>query len=527
MSSKIPRFPYEALSKEDLEELLCRCGYPNPCECPLEEKEEELVTCHAKIPRRLFKGPAPPPLLANGLSTPSKGDHGFQISADGSIKRIKDKVTNESPPFYDVTVNDFTTFYQGCKWSKRTFQRSTKLQEVYPSPADYDIFKKPFTDFEICAENFRSYKRKTTKQLRFIEMVQQRNILENLPGPANYNVKSPKFHELQHLGPKARRFSFEKNDEAPGPANYWIRRDFDLAEIPEQPCHARLPEPSCFGVKDTRFKPLKEVGPSPATYSPSYKPCQFMKCSKAPFNNSAIRFKEEMLSETDEKDETTVENENGKMKKPCIVPTWQLKSKTRRFEQLKKKPCEPSPADLPQPTTNIERSRHLQFIAPFFSSEGRFQPWFDWMPVFGKVKTPGPCTYALEKPKCYPAVPHGPLSRAPRFHSHARDTPAPNEYNVGRGIETILATHNHRLKNNIENKHKFIWDPPVEPKQLSFEERITLLIHKSIALLEIGDVPGEKFSKLITNKSSGILEKRNSNKMLRSIVHGQKIVHYY
>lgn len=531
MTSKRPRFPYEAFSKEDLEALLCRCGIQNPCECPTEDAEEPTVICQGRVPRRLFKGPPPKSIIAGGLSAPSKRDHGFEVYSDGSQRRLLDQINDESPPFYDATVHESTEFYHGCKWSHWTSKRSSKSLEVRPGPADYNFDRQP-TDFEMCAENFRLYRRQTSKQLRFIEMVQQRNIIEGRPGPATYTPMLPQGYDNgQCIGPKAKRFIISTKEIRPGPADHFIKRAFDLPEPPEKLCHAILPEPSFFGIKAQRFKPRREEGASPATYSPNYNRCHFMHCSTAPFGSSTARFKEVPINEDDEdieviaEDEPQKKSEEGIKKETCPSPSWEFKSKTIRIKPLEKKINEPSPADLPQSRIKVHRLRRLQYIAPFFTSEGRFEPWNDWMPVFGRVKTPGPCYYCLEKPKCYPAVKSGPLYRVPRFSQNTNDYPAPNRYQHGGGIETILATHNQRLKENIENQHKFKWVPPVEPKQLSYEEQEAMLLSKSIALLET-DIFNDKTTD--TKSSSPINSPRNDlpqSKKLRCHVYGSQMPH--
>lgn len=491
MMSKRPRFPYEALSKEDLEDILCRCGVQNVCECASEEIEPAFI-CQGKVPRRLFKGHPPRSSMGEGLSSPSKRDHGFKVNTDGSQKRITSKVSDESPPFYDIRVDESSAFYQGCKWSQRTSKRSSKEQEHSPGPAAYTL-ERERTQAEVCDEAVRAYKRKRSKQLRFIEMMQQRNILEGFPGPASYspNLPAGAGSNMQFLGPKADRFPVT-TEQRPGPADHWIHRDFDLPIPPWEPCHAKLPEPSFFGVKANRFKSRKEEGASSATYNPGGKECLIKHCSTAPFGSSTVRFKQEPIKEEEDcvkmvSEEEPMKRDSVKDINVCQMPTWEFRSKTIRMKPLEKKWNEQSPADWPQQNYKVNRLRQFQYTAPFFSSEGRFQPWNDWMPVFGKYETPGPCYYNLEKPKCYPAVCRGPLVRACRFPSATFDTPAPNEYQVGGGVETVLATHNQKLKVNMENQHKFIWEAPVESKTLSFNEQETALLNKSIALLD-GDI---------------------------------------
>lgn len=481
MLSKKPRFPYEAFGAEDLEEILCKCGIQTPCECPTGDYIAEDVVCQGKVTRRLYKGPAPRSHLGDeGLSTPSRNDKGFIITSDGTQHRIRDEIKEESPPFYDATVNESTAFYQGCKWSNRT-ARDFKRIEVRPGPADYFIERDPTRD-EICGEKVRALKRKTSKQLRFIEMVQRRNILENLPSPATYRPRLPKCTDLQFLGSKAERFpnSKLKYDISPGPAHYLLRRDFDAIEPPEILCHAKLPEPACFSMKGKRFKIQREEGPSPATYKINFKIGNFVNCRTAPFGCSARRFKQEIIEESN--DDEIVEPLNKE--KLCILPTWEFKSKTIRMKPLIKKHDEPSPADYLPKRNSIEKSAQLKPRIPFDSSEGRLEPWYSWTPVHGMLKTPGPGYYCLEKPRCFPAFKRGPLYRAKRFPNIYHKAPPPNAYKVCNGIETILATHNQKLKDNIENQHKFIWEQPNLKDVLSFEERENIILKRCISLLD-------------------------------------------
>lgn len=525
LKSRCPRFPYESFSKEDLEALLCRCGVQSECVCQAEDEETPEVLCQAKVRKRIFIGLAPKSTLGEGLSAPSKRDHGFEVQPDGRKKRLLDRVSDESPPFYDAKVYYSTDFYHGCKWSKWTSQRSMKSLEKWPGPADY-CYVKQTTEYENCAEKFREYRRMNSKQLRFIEMVQMQNLLEGRPGPGSYSPELPKGTDIKVLGPKAERFQSSSIEQLPGPADHWVKRAFDLPEPPNVSCHAKLPEPSFFGVKAIRFKPRHEEGPSPASYNSIYRPCHFLHCPTAPFGSSSARFKEAPEIEDDD-EELIAEDEPQKVennsKAPCPTPTWEFKSKTIRIKPLKTILNEPSPADLPQSRTKVYRSSQLQFLAPFCSSDGRFQPWNDWMPVHGRVKTPGPCYYEWDKPKCYPAVARGPLQRSPRFPENQNSNPSPNKYKLGGGVESVLATHNQKLKENMEKQHKFKWEPPIEPRHLSFEEQETLLLKKSIALLD-SNINEDKTEKS-PSKSSSSNEEMQKTKLLRCFVYGQETPH--
>ncbi|XP_038216631.1 uncharacterized protein LOC119835723 [Zerene cesonia] len=516
MMSKIPRFSYEKSDLSKLEDLLCACKDPNICECEDEDKSsQEGIICQSRRPRVLFKGAPPRSQVEDGISAPSKRDHGFAILPDGSKKRIFIMPDKECPPFYNTNINESTAFYRGCKWSRWTSKISKTCTDTTPGPAQYILEHEP-TFNEICAERVRAFKRKTSKQLRFIEMVQRRNVIENLPGPSSYSPVLPKSTDLNFLGPKAARFTTSQFNICPGPAQYWVKRDFDKPEAPKKICQAILPAPAPFGVKAVRLKPLKEEGPSPASYNPAYKPCNFIRCTKAPFLISTERFKEKEPEESD--DEIVIDNESltdtkeKQDSKP--TPTWQFKSIVPRMKPLTK--AGPKPVAISSSNVRIKRFMKLQRAAPFFSSEGRFRPWYNWIPIHAKEKTPGPAYYDLTPPECYPAVSRGPLFRSPRFRSYYQQTPAPNEYKVVIGIENILHTHNQHLKENLQKKHKFQWQPTRKPRPLNNEEKETVLLRESIALLNTIDVTDSKSSNYVHAKHLG----HENKKTLRCFADG-------
>ncbi|XP_026333092.1 uncharacterized protein LOC113240061 [Hyposmocoma kahamanoa] len=493
LMAKCPRFPYKAFSKKDLEEILCRCGLDNPCECHTGEEEEEIV-CQGKVRRRLYIGPPPHSSLAGGISCPSRNDRGFDVMPDGSMRRSLNVVKEASPPFYDTRVNESTAFYQGCKWSKWTSQRSMKSLEVLPGPAHYHIEREIAAE-EKCYEIIREYRRKTSKLVRSMEN-------RRGPGPSDYSPQLPKRPELKYLGPKAKRFLSSKYDVRPSPARYSIKRDFDPPNIPFNPRYSTLPLPSPagFGSKDTRLKYRVSCGPSPADYNANVKLCRILYCGShnAPFNCSAKRFQDtEIGYEYDDEGEDSKSQSDDDDHPPILLKprecpqlTCQFRSNTSRFKPLYKKLHEPSPADLGLDLlskNHKEKSVMLQMVAPFTSSQGRFRRWHNWMPVHNVYGTPGPGYYNWDKPKCYPAVRCGPLFRTQRFNEKGDAMPAPNEYKVGGGVDDVLVTYNRRLLDNIKKQHKFHWELPVEPRQLDYKERELALLDKAIANLSTSD----------------------------------------
>ncbi|XP_052746734.1 uncharacterized protein LOC112048462 [Bicyclus anynana] len=229
LMSNVPRFSYDLLSKEDIERILCQCGEDNPCQCFTEE-----VICQGKVKKKLFKGITP------------------KSTISAFLNRNKINKKQDSPPFYDARALESTAFYHGCKWSKWS-QRDKKMADVTPGPASYTIESEPRYE-TLCAEKLRSSRRKHSKQYRFIEMVQRRNLTEKRPGPADYSPNSPRGTDMKCLGDKAVRFVSGKYDIKPGPTAYYIKRDFDKLEPPEKFSRTKLPSPSFFGVKAERFK---------------------------------------------------------------------------------------------------------------------------------------------------------------------------------------------------------------------------------------------------------------------------------
>lgn len=527
MLSKQPRFPYDPFSAEDLEEILCKCGIVSSCECLTGKEQEKEVICQGKVRRRIYKGPTPRSILGDeGLSTPSRNDHGYSILTDGTQKRKRTEVKEECPPFYDARINEATSFYRGCKWSQWTSKRSQDPASGRPGPGHYNFVREP-TKEEICAEEVRAFKRKTARQLRFIEIIQMKNILDDHPGPAHYRPMSPKGTELKTTGSKAKRFFSSKYDISPGPQTYLIKRDFE-----EDPstylCHAILPEQAAFGTKAMRFKHQYEKGPGPASYDLNSKICNFVHCPTAPFGTSAKRFKNDIMEEVEEVDLSDDEPLNDKdQEEICVMPTWEFHSKTIRMKPLVKRNDEPSPADLPQNLVRVDhdpRSSESQITAPFFSSEGRFQPWFNWIPICNPMETPGPGEYCTAKPECTPAVVKGPLSRAERFPPGRYKSPAPNKYRCNDGIETILATHNQRLKNNVNANCTFHWKQPKEQKSLSYEEQESRLLTKSISLLDPEDEEEpQKPPEIIPQP---VVAEKDKPKMLRTFLYARPLPKY-
>lgn len=520
LMSKRPRFPYEALSAEDIEAMLCRCGRGNICECKDKDEEDPEAICDAKIHKRLFKGP-PPRAGMEGLSVPSRRDFGFEEMPDGTFKRIFKTEVELGPTFYNSKVYKSTDFYHGCKWSKWKSSRTIKALESRPGPADYDLVRMP-TENEICAEQVRAERRKYSKQLRYIEMIQQKNTREGRPGPASYSPKESKGTDLSYYGSKAQRFKNYTDAQNPGPCAHWIKRDFDLLEPPPEPCLARLPDPAFFGVKAKRFKPQKEEGPSPASYGPCDRQCHVLNCSTAPFGSSARRFKETALNYDDDTDEDVTTDE-----KACPKPTWPFKSKTirmkplgntRRFEQI--------PADFPM--VFYEDKRPNQHLCPFYSSEGRFEPWYDWLAVYARLKTPGPGYYNPEKYRCTRAVCRGPLLRAERFSPAKYQSPAPNEYYIRNGVETIFHTFNQRLNDNMVYGNKVQWRyvPPKVQQKLSFFDREGLILDKAILALDVESETREKPEKEKETPDSeriekGVIAADGKQKLLRTFLYKQ------
>lgn len=471
MSSKSPRFPYESFKIEDFEQKLCEC-IEDVCECSREPEQKPEPICQANVPRRLFKGPV----------------------LQSSIQKSKDAVSDipNCPPFYDARIIEATEFYRGCKWSRRTARQRSSLP-TGPGPADYNLERK-LTEAEICNEQFRAYRRKTSKQPRFIEIIQRRNLIDRRPGPSDYNNVLPNTKIPPGLG-KAKS-GLENLSDNPSPFEYSIKRLFDLAAPPNKISYCPRSAPACFGVKANRFTYKIEHRPSPASYDPRIKVCNGPNCSTAPFGTGAKRFKDTPLEESDDSDD-----ESDKKGEECVTPTWGFKSRTVRLKPFIKKMNEPSPADFRMQYYNFKRNKKVEYYSPFMSSEGRFWPWHNWLGVNNST-TPGPGELDIEKRKTGRAVHRGPLIRQPRFRSHSNDNPAPNEYDIDNGLETVLSTYNERLKQNIEKRPQFKWQGSVAADPIPLEKREMILLQKTIDLLDdIDDGESTKVKKDVQDKS--------------------------
>ncbi|XP_050361214.1 uncharacterized protein LOC126780635 [Nymphalis io] len=535
ISSITPRFANEKLRTEDIEELLCQCGAQNPCNCSVGQEKtdiEDEIKCHKRIRRRLFKGQTLGSVLKERLSIPSRNDFGFNILPNGSKERMFKQIKEDCPPFYDARVVESTAFYRGCKWSRWTSKRNDKSIKLNPGPADYTIDVNQPNCAVMCIERLRALKRKTSKQLRFIEKVQRQNILDALPGPANYKPTFPKGTDLRFLGPKADRFLSSKCDDKPNPTSYFIKRDFDKNRFPFKPCLAILPTSAPFGVKARRFKYRPEVGPSPASYNINNTLCNIRHCNKAPFGSFSKRFKDSFEKDTQTHDYENLEDdttEQHQLHSKVNLPTWVFRSKTIRIKPLIKSISESRAADLPiSSSTSGKRLLQFQYNCPFYSSEARFRNWYNWIPVKGQDKTPGPAYYNAEKQKCLSAVRNGPICQSKRFTSHATQTPAPNAYNVEIGLENKLTTYNQKLKKNVKNTHKYVWKVPVEQRKLSLDEQVGILLNKSIALLDVPDI--FEYSKCEEKKDARSLvhkSETDQTKLLRCFLYAKKVKQYY
>ncbi|CAK1588194.1 unnamed protein product [Parnassius mnemosyne] len=529
MMSKLPRFAYEPFSQKDLDEILCQCGIQNTCECETENdnnKNKESDFNKAQKQRKIFIGPPPRSMIESGLSFPSKNDKGFIVLADGTKKRRLEKIKQSTPCFPDVKLNEMTAFYRGCKWSLRTSNRTFKTYDIKPGPADYTLEREPTLAYQ-CAEKIRASRRKYSKQYRYIEAIQLKNFKENHPGPGTYDSSLPKGPELQFLGSKAERFMSKKVDDIPGPSDYRIKRDFDIPELQKKRCLATLPERAPFGVKSKRFKYASNIGPGPASYYTDHRICQFSHCQMAPFGSSSVRFTNmKTVTDITDYDEDYLNKRCEGHKGITSYPNWMFMSRTERLKPLKKKSKEPSPADISYSNLVSRRSLQLQNTAPFYSSEARFQPWHNWIPVQNADETPGPGKYKLEPFSCIPAVKQGPIFRSERFKLNISQIPASNVYKVGGGLEEVLRTHNQRLKDNIKQKHKFHWHSPSLKGKLTNIEKESLLFNRCIAILNT-DIWQDKICSNEKKSSNSELQRTKKKKMLRCFLYKNKIPHYF
>ncbi|XP_013137636.1 PREDICTED: uncharacterized protein LOC106102638 [Papilio polytes] len=516
--SKVPRFKYDTISKAELDAILCNCGQ-NTCEC-LPKKEEPESKTEEPIRPRIFIGGCPRAQSDSGISVPCRRDRGFQLFPNGRQKRILEDF-KPGPPLYDTRVHEFTTFFRGCKWSHWTARRSTKIVDDGPGPAAYTIEHGP-TETEMCAEKIRAERRRKSKQYRYIEMVQQKNLRENQPGPATYSPNPPKHTEMKFLGTKAERFQTSKYEVIPGPNAYTIKRMFDLPEPPEKNCHATLPPLAPFGFNAPRFQRTTQKAPGPADYETTRKICNILVCTKAPFGSFTKRFPK--TEELDERAEVEDEVKDEEQQEKCINLSWMFKSKAKRLSRLEKNLCAPSPADVPMTMYDKKRSLPLQKSAPFYTSTERFQPWYNWVPIQNLFKTPGPAQYRLDKPSCTPAVVRGPLYRSKRFEYSISKTPASNNYSIGGGVETVLHTSSVRVKDNIKKRRRFRWKALKQKSKLSDKEKEALLLNNCIALLNV-DPFSDKVSS--SGKSYSTTPEKRNNKLLHCFLYRHAVPNYF
>lgn len=519
MMSRRPRFPWDILKKEDIREIICECNSQQTCECVSEKKKKD-VKSESKPQQQIFIGPLPRANIDSDSPFRCKRNEFNNVFLSKNDKDIHKKGHKRRSCLNDNEPGVLTDYYKGCKWSRWTSKRTLKSLNEGPSPTSYTIKQEP-PPYQLCAEKERANRRKTSRQYRYIDMIQKQNLKENLPGPATYNPQYPKGTDLQFLGPRAKRFTYSKYYIIPGPADYKVKRDFDLPELLENRCHAKLGRRSAFGMNAPRFKSIKHEGPGPASYDTSHQICMVKHCLTAPFGSSSVRFTdiqcEDEISDDEDTCSQTKDIECEKLKE-----SWMFKSRTVRMNKLKKKLIEPSPADMPLRTIN----RSKQNTAPFATSEARFQPWYNWIPVYNVQDTPAPGDYNPEKVLCIPAVVRGPVFRSERFKCDISQTPPCNAYKVSEGLEAVLRTHNTKLKENITKKHEYDWKPFSLKKKSNDKERVSHLINSCLNLLNTDMFCAEQTfnGKQILNRK---IKKVENSKMLRSFLYKSVLPNYF
>nr|XP_012148885.1 PREDICTED: sperm-tail PG-rich repeat-containing protein 2-like isoform X2 [Megachile rotundata] len=122
-----------------------------------------------------------------------------------------------------------TSLYKGNFWSRKTGRTSPRISST-PGPGDYE-HKKIKTAAELQNEKIREAKRMSSKQLRFLDVMQRRIIRErfdgkesDIPGPGTYDPKNQTkciaSNFLAPFGTYASRFKKVLENDEPSPCDY-------------------------------------------------------------------------------------------------------------------------------------------------------------------------------------------------------------------------------------------------------------------------------------------------------------------
>nr|XP_031843844.1 sperm-tail PG-rich repeat-containing protein 2-like [Nomia melanderi] len=208
--------------------------------------------------------------LPRPTSVPGKLDTGYDIDQHGVLRK-NPPMKHVPSCFYDVPREEtcYTTLkYKGNFWSRMT-GRTDARSSSNPGPGYYE-HETTKTAAQIRDERIREAKRGTAKQLRFLDILSRRKLLENFPAPNSYNVKGnfdrflkiackcdPYLCKLPPFGQSAKRFDYKRKD-LPGPGAYDPE---DRMKCVTSICNAP------FGSFSRRFHKITvEPGPAPNDY---------------------------------------------------------------------------------------------------------------------------------------------------------------------------------------------------------------------------------------------------------------------
>nr|XP_012148879.1 PREDICTED: sperm-tail PG-rich repeat-containing protein 2-like isoform X1 [Megachile rotundata]XP_012148880.1 PREDICTED: sperm-tail PG-rich repeat-containing protein 2-like isoform X1 [Megachile rotundata]XP_012148881.1 PREDICTED: sperm-tail PG-rich repeat-containing protein 2-like isoform X1 [Megachile rotundata]XP_012148882.1 PREDICTED: sperm-tail PG-rich repeat-containing protein 2-like isoform X1 [Megachile rotundata]XP_012148883.1 PREDICTED: sperm-tail PG-rich repeat-containing protein  len=285
-----------------------------------------------------------------------------------------------------------TSLYKGNFWSRKTGRTSPRISST-PGPGDYE-HKKIKTAAELQNEKIREAKRMSSKQLRFLDVMQRRIIRENLPAPNSYHVKGsfdrflknckcdPYAVEPPPFAHTAKRFDGKESD-IPGPGTYDPKN--------QTKCIAsNFLAP--FGTYASRFKKVLENDePSPCDYHSSVGNLAYESQKRYKYSYlkpPSIFFNQFSMVEEDHYVPNFVETIEAKKH---AVYHAAFKCKTERFPTIE--------VDVPDPgayevltafKANRDRCDVLRRRAPFGSRVSRLPRTQD-----DKHPTPDPTSYEM------------------------------------------------------------------------------------------------------------------------------------
>ncbi|KZC09607.1 Uncharacterized protein C4orf37 like protein [Dufourea novaeangliae] len=396
---------------------------------------------------KLWVIPPPRSSLPRSTTIPGKFDTGYDINQYGVL--IKNPpIRHEPPEFYNIPRGEtcYTTLkYKGNFWSRMTGKTEPR-PSLTPSPGDYEHDTKK-TAAQIRDEKVREAKRGASKQLRYLDSLYRRKMLENIPAPNSYNVKgafdrylktvckcdpylveSPAFaqtakviHPRKFVLKILNRFHDKVKSDTPGPGAYDPE---DRMKCVTSICNA--PFDSYAG----RFQKITvEPGPTPSDYQTdvgnlAYESQKRFKrtCKES---NPYKYYKNVFVFDDYEGDYTNIPKKDEEKK--CKIYHAAFKSRTERFPTQKADVPDPGAYDV-SPAFKANRDKcnfpSRRLPAPFGSRANRFQK----MLRSDDVQRPEPGTYDITVDIGKGVV--GGVISLPREDSNKTRVPGPAHYCV-------------------------------------------------------------------------------------------------